>query len=324
MSEIKAPISWGDEIKPDSVWSWSHLGYDPSIGAANLTLVILSRAGSRRIMRSVIGSVARESIYPHQAVVSTPNDTWQSWEGIKIHVEWLKDNPAQTALMLQTPRGEGYIRRIDMRGMFMPNGVIGGQTRPVPDPVNPIPGTSKIRDDVSAVAAGWDVVWHSRYIFSDHLRQQVTGRLVDGLLADIERDNQALLTNARPLENTYWKAKLTPIETAAKALCGVCTGDPYVWARALARNIDLDAFRLRLDAGEIPAVNMTTKPWQPGATVSALTVPPNTDVNAKKELVARWHDSNKAIVENDLLRWHDEVLLDPEPTYLATDDHFHP
>ena len=97
-----------------------------------------------------------------------------------------------------------------------------------------------------------------------------------------------------------------------------------MWARALARNIDLDAFRLRLDAGEIPAVNMSTKPWQPGATVSALTVPPNTDVNAKKELVARWHDSNKATVENDLLRWHDEVLLDPEPTYLATDDHFHP
>ena len=99
---------------------------------------------------------------------------------------------------------------------------------------------------------------------------------------------------------------------------------PYVWARALARNIDLDAFRLRLDQGEIPALNLTTKPWQPGATVSALTVPPNTDVNAKKELVARWHDSNQTIVENDLLRWYDEVLLDPEPTYEATDDHFHP
>ena len=129
---------------------------------------------------------------------------------------------------------------------------VGGQTRPVPDPVNPIFVTSKVRDAVSAIAAGWDVVWHSRYVFSDHLRQQVTGRLVDGLLADVEREIQAVLTNSRPIENTDWKAKLPPIEAAAKAVCGVCVGDPYVWARSLARDIDLDAFRLRLDAGRDP------------------------------------------------------------------------
>ena len=323
MAETQTPISWGDEIKPDSVWSWSHLGYDPSNPFATLTLVILSRDGSRRIVRATSASVARASHHPTYAIVSTPDDTFQNWEGIKLHAEWIKDYPGQTVLMLQTPIGKGSISRHKMPGLFMPNGVIGAQTRPVPDPVNPIPGTSKIRDAVSGIAAGWDVVWHSRYIFSNHLRQQVTGRLVDGLLADIERDTQALLTNARPLENTDWKAKLTVVETAAKAVCGMCTGDPFLWARTLARNIDIDAFRLRLDQGEIPAVNLTTKPWQPGATVSAITFPPNTDVNAKKELVARWHDTNQAAVENDLLRWHDEVFLDPETTYEATDDHFH-
>ena len=131
----------------------------------------------------------------------------------------------------------------------MPNGVLLPQTRPVLDPVNPIPATSKIRDALSGIAAGWDVVWHSRYIFSDHLRQQVTGRLVDGLLANIERNIQTLLTDARPVENTYWKAKLPPLEAAAATICGLCTGDPYVWGRALARNIDLHAFRVRLDQG---------------------------------------------------------------------------
>ena len=319
----QAPISWGDEIRPDSVWSWSHLGYTEFDRTANIVPIVLSRSGSRYIMRAQIAHIPRASFYPEQAVVSTPNNPIQSWEGIKIHVEWLKDDPAQTVLMVQWPKGEGHVRPEKMPGMFMPHGTIGAQTRPVTDPVNPIHGTDKIRDAVSAIAAGWDVVWHSRYVFSDHLRQQVTGRMVDGLLADIERDIQTLLTNASPAANTYWKAKLTPIEVAAKALCALCTGDPYVWARILARNVDLDAFRLRLDQGQVPALDMATKPWQPGTTVAALTFPPNTDVNAKKELVARWHDANKAIVENDLLRWYDEIVSDPEPTYLPTDDHFH-
>ena len=323
MADAQTPISWGDEIKPDSGWSWSHLGYNPSKPYATIMLMILSRDGSRRIVRATAPAVARASHHPDDAVISTPDNTFQNWEGTKLHAEWLKDDPAQTVLMLQVAKGEGVVRREHMPGMFMPNGVIAAQTRPVPDPVNPIPGTSKIRDAVSTIAAGWDVVWHSRYVFSDHLRQQVTGRMVDGLLANIERNIKTLLTNARPTENTYWKAKLTPIEVAAKAVCGLCTGDPYVWARTLARNIDLDAFRLRLDQGEIPAVNMATKPWQPGTTVAAFKVPPNTDVNAKKELVARWHDTNKATVENDLLRWYDEVFLDPETTYEPEDDHFH-
>ena len=319
----QAPISWGDEIRPDSVWSWSHLGYSPIARFAEFDLVRLSRDGSRRIVRATYAGVAKARHHPSQAVVSTPDDTFQSWEGIKLHVEWLKDYPAQTVLLLQHPVGEGAIQRHKMPGLFMPNGAIGGQTRPVSGPVNPIPGTNKVRDALAGIAAGWDVVWHSRYIFSNHLRQQVTGRLVDGLLANIERDIKTVLTNARPTENDYWKAKLPPLEAAVEAVCGVCTGDPYVWARALARNIDIDAFRLRLDQGQVPAVNMTTKPWQPGTAVASITFPPNTDVNAKKELVARWHDANQATVENDLLRWYDEVVLDPEPTYEPADDHFH-
>ena len=323
MSGTQTPISWGDEIRPDSAWSWSHLGYGPTADHAEFILVILSRDGSRRIIRATIAGVPKAPHFPAQAVVSTPDDSFQLWEGLKKHAEWVKNDPAQTVLMLQWPKGAGGFGAHQMPGLYMPNGVIGGQTRPVPDPVNPIPATSKLRNSLSSIAAGWDVVWHSRYIFSDHLRQQVTGRLVDGLLAAIEHDIQTLLTNARPTENTDWKAKLLALETATKAVCGFCTGDPYVWARALARNIDIEAFRLRLDQGQIPAVNLTTKPWQPGTTVASLTFPPNTDVNAKKELVARWHDANKAMVENDLLRWHDEVFLDPETSYEATDDHFH-
>ena len=318
-------INWGDEIKlnSDLAWDWAHLGFVPSNGTGTMALIVLSRDGSRRIVRGTWASIPRETHYPDHAVLKEPSSGYQNWEGIIRHVQWVKDDPAQTVFMLQPPEGEGRVGVQQMPGRYMPHGVIGGQTRPVLDPVSPITAMSKVRDDISGIAAGWDTVWHSRYVFSDHLRQQVTGRLVDGLLANIERDIQTLLTDARPAENTYWKAKLPPLQVAAKTICGVCAGDPYVWARVLARNIDLNAFRVRLDQGQIPAVDMTTKPWQPGTTIASLTFPPNTDVNAKKELVARWHDTNKAVVENDLLRWYDEVVRDPEPTYLPTNDHFH-
>ena len=325
MTELLKPINWGDEIKPDSVWSYEHLGYAPNVAWADVVFVVLSRDGSRRVVRSPVVAISNPLIRPNDVHDgSRPDKPFQGWTGIKLHAEWIKTDPSQTVFLLQLPIGEGHLANHHFPGKYFPYGVISGQTRVLSEPVNPIPATNKIRDAISTIAAGWDVVWHSRYVFSDHLRQQVTSRIVDGLLADIERNVQTLLTDARPAKNSYWKAKLTPIETSAKAVCGVCTGDPYLWARTLARNIDLDAFRLRLNQGEIPAMNLTTKPWQPGETVASVTYPPNTDINKKREIAARWHDTNKAIVENDLLRWYDEVLHDnPEPVFEPTDDHFH-
>ena len=319
----QAPISWGEEVKPDSVWSWSHLGYSPVVSHAEFRFMIMSRDGSRRIIRAPVAGIPRGGNFLDRAVISTPDDYFQLWEGLKLHAEWLKDRSDQTVLLIASLAPGATVGFHNMPGTYLPYNTLNGQVLISPDPVNPIPGANKIRDAISSIAAGWDVVWHSRYIFSDHLRQQVTGRLIDGFLANIEREIKTLLINARPAENTYWKAKLAVVETVAETMCGMCTGDPYVWARALARNIDLHAFRLRLDQGEVPAVNMATKPWQPGTTITSATFPPNTDVNAKKELVARWHDSNQAIVENELLRWHDEVFLDPEPTYAPAGDHFH-
>ena len=320
-----APISWGDEIRPDSVWSFEHLGYPPIEDFGSIVLVVLSRDGSRRIMHAAQAGVSNPATRLNDVYDdSRPDKYFQGWTGIKLYAELQKTDPGQKIILLQFPVGEGFTHPRFFPGLYLPYGVIGPQTRMVVDPVNPIGGARRVRDAISPIAAGWDVVWHSRYVFQDHLRQQVTGRLVDGLLANIERDLQSLLTNSRPAENSYWKAKLTAIETEAKAVCGVCTGDPYVWARTLARNIDLDEFRLRFDQGEIPAMNLTTKPWQPGATVASATYPPNTDVNAKKELTARWHDSNQKVVEDALLKWYDEVFLDDtEPSLEPAEDHFH-
>ena len=113
MAETQTPISWGDEIRPDSVWSLSHLGYNPSSPSATLVLVVLSRDGSRRIVRATLAGVAGSTYYPDQAVLSTPDDNFQNWEGIKLHAEWLKEYPTQTVLMLQAPKGEGHHRNRD-------------------------------------------------------------------------------------------------------------------------------------------------------------------------------------------------------------------
>ena len=325
MANIVTPISWGDEIRPDSTWSFEHLGYAPIVGYAICLLMILSRDGSRRIIATPRVGVSNPAVRPNDMHdTSDPRLAFQGWAGIKLYAESQKTDPGQKIFLLQLPAGEGHVPSRYLTGRFWPYGVIGAQTRMSYEPVNPITGARKVRDAISSIAAGWDVVWHSRYVFQDHLRQQVTGRLVDGLLANIERGLQALLTNSRPAENSYWQAKLTTIEAEAKAVCGVCTGDPYVWARTLARNIDLDEFRLRFDQGEVPALNLTTKPWQPGATVAAVTYPAGTDVNEKKELAARWHDSNQKVVEDYLLKWYDEVFLDdPEPSLEPAEDHFH-
>ena len=198
MTNTPTLINWGDEIKPDLAWDWTHLGFSPVDTYWGMALIILSRDGSRRIIRGLYAAVPNKVNYPDDAILKDPSDDFQSWKGIKRHAEWVKDVPTQTVLMLQPPIGPGTVGLHQMPGRYMPNGVIGAQTRPVLDPVNPIPATSKIRDALSGIAAGWDVVWHSRYIFSNHLRQQVTGRLVDGLLANIERDIQALLTDCSP------------------------------------------------------------------------------------------------------------------------------
>ena len=325
MVDTVKPISWGDEIRPDSVWSFAHLGYSPIVDFASIVLVVLSRDGSRRIIHSPRAGVTNPDTRPNDVHDdSSPEKSFQGWTGIKLYAELQKTDPGQKIFMIQGPVGEGHIHPRLFPGMYLPYGVIGAQTRMVSEPVNPIGGARLVRDAISPIAAGWDVVWHSRYVFQDHLRQQVTGRLVDGLLANIERDLQALLTNSRPADNSAWKAKLAAIEVEAKAVCGVCTGDPFVWARTLARNIDLDEFRLRFDQGEVPALNLTTKPWQPGASVAALTYPPNTDVNEKKELAARWHDSSQKVVEDYLLKWYDETFRDdPELSLEPAEDHFH-
>ena len=105
---------------------------------------------------------------------------------------------------------------------------------------------------------------------------------------------------------------------------GPITGDPAMWSRALARNIDIEAFRLRLVKGEIPGVNTLTTPWSPTVHTLIKSPVPTGNVNEKSAAIAEWHESNLLNTENMVLGYHDDELQrTPEKTYGFEDDHVH-
>ena len=161
-----------------------------------------------------------------------------------------------------------------------------------------------------------------RYMFSDHLRQQVTGRIVDGLLAFAWARINYFTNGYNPAS---WEADILPIEQDVKLVCDICEGDASLRSRQVARNLDLLAFQLRLNAGEVPKLVTTSIPWQPGIAVAKANLAGITNINERNEVSARWHDRNRQIVEDNILRYYDvNMQLAPEVTYGYTTDHVHP
>ena len=217
---------------------------------------------------------------------------------------------AKTAALESTVSSSRLPMDRDMVGMYVPYGTANQTTRLSDYPVNPYERCQELREEIAAIAHGWDWTWHGRYVFSDHLRQQVTGRLVDGLLAESETKIAAYLAATTDPENdTTWETRLATLEAEVKIVCDICTGDPAIWARRIARNVDLHAFRARLDAGEVPKPDTTTTPWTPGAAVRKLIIPSTVKITSERiELAARWHDANRAIVESTVLGYYDLQL----------------
>ena len=305
-------ITFGDEIVATSEITWAGLHKVEGASQVPATLVHVSRNGSRRIVRTLEIHIVDTIKHPDYATnpFSThyPN---QRWEGIRYLAANLSRQPGQKLLLWNQPFPPSRLPKdLDMVGMYVPYGVANQTTRLSDYPVNPYERCQELRDEIAAIAHGWDWTWHGRYVFSDHLRQQVTGRLVDGLLAESESKIAAYLAATTDPENdTTWETRLATLEAEVKVVCDICTGDPAIWARRIARNVDLHAFRARLDAGEIPKPDTTTTPWTPGAAVRKLAIPSTVKITSERiELAARWHDANRAIVESTILGHYDLTL----------------
>ena len=305
-------ITFGDEIVATSEITWAGL-YRPERGyQVPATLVHVSRDGSRRVVRTTEIHIVDPLKLPDYATnpFSThyPN---QRWEGIRYLASNLPRQPGQKLLLWNQPFPPSRLPKDrDMVGMYVPYGIANQTTRLSDYPVNPYQRCRELREEIAAIAHGWDWTWHGRYVFSDHLRQQVTGRLVDGLLAESETKIAAYLAATTDPENdTTWETRLATLEAEVKIVCDICTGDPAIWARRIARNVDLHAFRARLDAGEVPKPDTTTTPWTPGVAVRKLIIPSTVKITSERiELAARWHDANRAIVESTVLGYYDRGL----------------
>ena len=305
-------ITFGDEIVATSEITWAGLHKVEARGQVPATLVHVSRDGSRRVVRTTEVHIVDPLNFPDYATnpFSThyPN---QRWEGIRYLAANLPRQSGQKLLLWnQQTSGSRLPKDRDLVGMYVPYGA-ANQATPLSDyPVNPYERCQELREEIAAIAHGWDWTWHGRYVFSDHLRQQVTGRLVDGLLAESETKIAAYLAATTDPENdTTWETRLATLEAEVKVVCDICTGDPAIWARRIARNVDLHAFRARLDAGEIPKPDTTTTPWTPGAAVRKLIIPSTVKITSERiELAARWHDANRAIVESTILGYYDLTL----------------
>ena len=305
-------ITFGDEILATSEITWAGLYRPERTESVRATLVVVSRDGSRRIVRTVVATIVDPLQLTEYATNPFDlNHAHQRWEGLRYLAVRFPRMAGQKLLLWNRPSSHSRLPKDrDMVGMYVPYGVANQTTRLSDYPVNPYERCQELRDEIAAIAHGWDWTWHGRYVFSDHLRQQVTGRLVDGLLAESETKIAAYLAATTDPENdTTWETRLATLEAEVKVVCDICTGDPAIWARRIARNVDLHAFRARLDAGEVPKPDTTTTPWTPGAAVRKLIIPSTVKITSERiELAARWHDANRAIVESTILGYYDLTL----------------
>ena len=308
-------ITFGDELIATSEITWAGLHRDYKDNFVVVTLVLVSRDGSRRIMRALEGSIIDPVEEPDFATNPiNAHYPHQRWEGIQYLAINFPRQAGQKLLLWNRPiRLNRLPKDRDMVGMYVPYGVSNQFTPLSSYPVNPYGRCRELREEIAGIAHGWDWTWHGQYVFSDHLRQQVTSQLVDGLLAYAEGQiADYLAATTDPENDTTWKTRLTVLEAEVKVVCDICLGDPAIWARRIARNADLHAFRARLNAGEIPKPITTTNPWTPGTAVRKLAIPSTVTITSqRRELAARWHDANRAIVENTVLRYYDEDMQLP-------------
>ena len=322
---IAPPITYGDSITESSIATLASLGGFPSTPWLDLSPLILSRDGSRRIIR--VGpkiTLINLVLYPALAISPvTSLGGVQRWEGCRLAALAVPREPGQDVVLwnrgnhrMAAPKGRYMV------GLYAPYRGLQN-TELSKTPVNHIPAVRTVRADLARISAGWDVFWHSRFVFQNHLRQQVVSRLVDGILSYGWAEMARVSAAARPVQSLTWETAVALSADLVRMAVGPITGDPALWARRLARNIDVDAFRIRLDKGEVPGVDTMATPWGPTAATLISTTPAG-DVNEKKVAVAEWHEAHQRNTEDVILKYHDSEMQRPFEEHDGySDEHDH-
>ena len=307
------PISYGDAITTDSVATLESLGGNGSTKWQPLALLIVSRDGSRRILNVGNSTLPNLTFFPAYATKplhSSPLNDFQRWEGCRlVALAMPRETGQQVLLWNQGAHSRAAPKGKRMVGLYVP--YTGTPTALLSaEPVNHVPLIHTLRSELSSIAAGWDIFWHSRFVFANHVRQQVVSRLVDGMLAYGWAEIAKVEAAARPGVSPAWKMETALTADIVRMAVGPITGDPALWARRMARNIDVEAFRLRLAKGEIPGVDTLATPWGPTAQTLISTTPTG-DVNEKNVAIVEWHEANQVNTEGEILPYHDDELQRP-------------
>ena len=317
-------IHYGDTITATSEVTIPSLGFDilKQIEAP-ITVIFISRDGSRRIVRAEALRVGNVDLIPAfiplPLSLVMPNQKWEGIRNIALHLA----QPGQTPILWNDASHSRTAPKMrEMVGLYVPYGAATKTSELSTTPVNPLFRCGELKETLATIAHGWDQGWMGRYMFSNHLRQQVTGRIVDGLLAYAWARINYFINGYNRLT---FATDIVPIEQDVKLVCDICEGDISLRSRQVARNLDLLAFQLRLNLGEVPKPITTSIPWQPGAPVVKANLDGITNVNERNEVSARWHDRNRQLVEDNILRYYDvDMQVAPEETYGYTTDHIHP
>ena len=321
-------ITYAAEITADSVATISSL--DPANASLakyqELSFLVVSRDGSRRILRTAKGTLLNVINFPAYAnkPLTAISGSYQRWEGCRLVALSMPREPGQKVILWnQGNHRMGAPKAKHMVGLYVP--YAGSPTAELSEePVNPVPTIRAVRAELADIAHGWDLFWHSRFVFQDHLRQQVTSRLVDGLLKYGWGLIEAAETAARPAVTASWGVEIGLAADLTRMAVGPITGDPAMWGRRLARNINLDTFRTRLDKGHVPGVDTRAVPkWGPTAETLLSTIPTGT-INETKAAIAEWHESHQRHTEDVILQYHDsEMQLPIERSFGYEDSHEH-
>ena len=307
------PITYGDPITESSIATYPSLGGFPSTRWIDMSPLILSRDGSRRIVK--VGPNA--DVYQHHPVPGIRDqaaDLWGRYPAVGgVPPGGADDSQGAGA-------GVGALESRESQN-GRPEGSVHGRTlcalprqypdyRAIQDAGQPHPSRPG-----GSCRACEDLRWVGRVLAQplrvpNHLRQQVVSRLVDGILLYGWAEMSRVALAARPAQSDAWKGETTLSADLVRMAVGPLIGDPALWARVLARNIDVDAFRIRLDAGQVPGVDTRATPWGPTAETLISTTPTG-DVNEKKVAVAEWHEAHQRNTEDVILKYHDSEMQRP-------------
>ena len=325
---MEPAITYGNEITADSVATLASLdpSHVPNERFMALSFLVVSRDGSRRILREANTTLLNLTLFPAYATkpLTAQSGGFQRWEGCRlVALSMPRETGQQVLLWNQGKHRAGAPKGKHMVGLYVP--YTGSPTAELSvEPVNPVPTVRAVRAELADIAHGWDLFWHSRYVFQNHLRQQVTSRLVDGLLKYGWKLIETAETAARPAVTPNWNIEIGLAADLTRMAVGPITGDPAMWGRRLARNINLDTFRTRLDKGHVPGVDTRAVPkWGPTAETLLSTIPTGT-INETKTAIAAWHEAHQRHTEDVILPYYDvEMQLPVERSFGYEDSHEH-